>query len=187
VQTERYYFGGTGVAVDTVGPKIIATEDVNLSSSAPTTVRFAVSDNAVTDEGPRLSRAYVVVDGNEADATFVGGDIFRAVVPATSATTFSVCAVDLEGNSGCVEATTSTGEGGGGQGGSGPVGGDSAGGNGAGNTPNNGGNSPQGGGGTDEGSEGGCDCQLPAQRQNGAGAFALLSLALAVGLRRRRV
>jgi MYXO-CTERM domain-containing protein len=186
-QTERFYLGTTEAAIDTVAPVIIGVESVSFSAAEESVVRFAVSDNAVTDEGPRLSRAYVVVDGNEADATFVGGDIFRAVVPATSATTFSVCAVDLEGNSGCVEATTSTGEGGGGQGGSGPVGGDSAGGNGAGNTPNNGGNSPQGGGGTDEGSEGGCDCQLPAQRQNGAGAFALLSLALAVGLRRRRV
>ncbi|MBL8743911.1 MAG: VCBS repeat-containing protein, partial [Myxococcales bacterium] len=130
-QTERYWFGGAGIPVDTIGPKIIATDTVTLSSSASTVVRFAVSDNAVTDEGPRVSRAYVLVGSDEIDATFMGGDLFRAVVPATPETEYVACAVDLQGNisPGCPGGT---GEGGGGPGGGGPGGGSPNGGNGSG-------------------------------------------------------
>jgi MYXO-CTERM domain-containing protein len=185
VQTERYYFGGTGVAVDTVAPKIIATEDVNLSSTAATTVRFAVSDNAVTDEGPRLSRAFVLVGTDEIEAEFMGGDLYRAVIPATPETAFLACAIDREGNvsAGCPGG--GPGEGGGGPGGGGPGGGSANGGNGAGGSPSSGG-SGQGGGGTDSGSDDGCSCEVPAGNAGSTAGLALVGLALAAGLRRRR-
>jgi MYXO-CTERM domain-containing protein len=184
-QTERFYLGMADAAVDTLGPKIIGTEPVTLSSSASTVVRFAVSDNAVTDEGPRLSRAYVLVGTDEIEAEFMGGDLYRAEVPATPIRDFQACAVDLQGNisPGCPGGT---GEGGGGPGGGGPGGGGPAsGGNGSGASPSTGGNGT-GGGGTDSGSEDGCSCEVPAGDGSSTAGLALVGLALAAATRRRR-
>jgi len=183
-QTERFYFGGPDVAVDTRAPRIIATEPVALSSTDPTVIRFAVSDNAVTDEGPRLSRAFVLVGTDEIEATFVGGDLFRAEVPATPVRAFTACAVDLEGNvsAGCPGGT---GEGGGGPGGGGPGGGGpSTGGNGSGASQSSGGNQP--GDSTDSGSDDGCGCEVPSQGNAGTGGLAFAALAVGMALRGRR-
>ncbi len=183
-QTERYWFGGADIPVDTLGPKIIATETVTLSSSAPTTVRFAVSDNAVIDEGPRLERAYVLVGATEVPAKFIGGDLYSAEVPATPETEYVACAVDLQGNvsPGCPGGS---GEGGSGPGGGGPGGGGPAtGGNGAG-AGSNGGNGT-GGGGTDSGSEDGCSCEVPAGNGSSTAGLVIVGLALAAATRRRR-
>jgi hypothetical protein len=141
-------------------------------------VRFRVSDNATTDDGPRLQRAWVVVGGEEIEATYVGGDLFRAVIPPTPETTFSARAEDLAGNA-------SMGGGGGGQGGGGAGGGGTAGdGPGAG-TPGSGGSAAEGGagGGGDTAEDGGCDCASAGRSSSTAWAAGLLLLGLA--LRRR--
>jgi hypothetical protein len=100
-QTERVYFGTA--AVDRRAPRIIAIEPVSLSATADTVVHFAIVDNAVTDDGPRLRRAWIVAGSREIEAHFVGGDLYRALVPATTETKFAVCATDWAGNtiSGC--------------------------------------------------------------------------------------
>jgi MYXO-CTERM domain-containing protein len=177
-QTERFYLGTTSVVVDALAPKVIAVEDVALSASSETVVRFRVSDNATTDDGPRLQRAWVVVGGEEIEATYVGGDLFRAVIPPTPETTFSARAEDLAGNA-------SMGGGGGGQGGGGAGGGGTAGdGPGAG-TPGSGGSAAEGGagGGGDTAEDGGCDCASAGRSSSTAWAAGLLLLGLA--LRRR--
>jgi MYXO-CTERM domain-containing protein len=174
-QTERLYLGTTSVVADTAAAKVIAVEDVALSASSETVVHFRVSDNATSDDGPRLQRAWVEVGGESIDATFVGGDLFRAVLPPTPETTFTVRTTDLAGNG--------TG-GGGGQGGAG--GGGTAGdGPGAGN-PGTGGSAADGGAGGagDGGDEGGCDCQTSRGSSSTGWAAGLFLLGLA--LRRHR-
>jgi MYXO-CTERM domain-containing protein len=148
---------------------------VTLSATDPTTVRFAVSDNAVTDDGPRLSRAFVQVGAAEIEATFMGGDIYRAVIPPTPETTFNPCAVDLAGNAttGCPGGTGEGGGGGGtttgttgtmgpGSGGGSNTGGQNAGGDGS-------------GGGS--GGDSGCSCSVPG---DGRGRSPLLFLGFAL-------
>ncbi len=181
-QTERIFLGTSAVAVDTAAPNVFAIEDVSLPGAGTAVVRFAVSDNAVTDEGARLSRAYVSVGAEQVDATFMGGDIYRAAIMAAPGTMFSACAVDLEGNTGCADGTiTMGGQGGNGAGGGG-AGGGSAGGNGSGGAAGPG---AGGGDGSGDGGESGCDCAVPAGR-SGLRGLMLLGLALgALSLRRR--
>jgi len=179
---ERIYFGSAGISVDTRAPTIVAVEEVAVSPGA--VVRFAVSDSSTTDQGPRLKRAYLKLGTDEVDATFMGGDLFRAVMPAASATTYQVCAVDLRDNEACADAgsttTTSTTNATGAGGSAGP-GGDqtghtSAGSGGAG-----------GGGSADDGSGDGCGCSLPGDASSfHYGVFALAGLGLAAGARRAR-
>lgn len=182
-QLERVYFGNATVAADARPPAITAKEQVTLSSSAETPVRFAVSDNAVTDEGPRLRRAWIMVGGQEVDARFVGGDIYRAVVPATSETTFTVCATDWAGNTteGCSSSggTGGGGQGGGGQGGSGT-------GTGGGGTGTGGAGQGGDAGGPDVGDDEGCGCSVPGDAGRAGQAIAGLALAAALAWRRRR-
>jgi hypothetical protein len=70
-------------------------------------MRFAVSDRTVTDEGPQLARAFAVIDpdgaATEVDAVFMGGDLFRAVLPAADSGTiaYRACAEDRNGNLAC--------------------------------------------------------------------------------------
>ncbi|MFO0616861.1 MAG: VCBS repeat-containing protein [Polyangiaceae bacterium] len=95
---EQVYFGNANVAIDTRAPKIIA-QSATMTSAAEQIVRFRISDNAVTDVGPRLQRAWLKVGLNEIDAKFVGGDVFRAVIPAGAAgTPIVACATDRQGN-----------------------------------------------------------------------------------------
>lgn len=95
---DRVYFGTAAVAVDTRAPKLIA-QSATTTSATETVVRFRLSDNAVTDVGPRLQRAWLKVGVTEIDAKFVGGDVFRAVIPAGAAgTAIQVCATDRQGN-----------------------------------------------------------------------------------------
>jgi MYXO-CTERM domain-containing protein len=106
--TDRLYLGTDLVPVDTVPPLIRAVRAVTTPESgvAPV-VRFAVSDDATSDEGPRLQRAYALVtiggSDQEVPATFVGGDLFRAALPAVTegTVTWSACAVDRQGNAAC--------------------------------------------------------------------------------------
>jgi MYXO-CTERM domain-containing protein len=177
LQLERVYLGTASVAADTRPPAIFAIEPVAPSPSAETVVRFAVADNAVTDEGPRLRRAWIQVGDQQVDARFMGGDLYRAVIPATSATLFTACATDWAGNTtpGC-SGGSGTG-GGGGAGGSGPTG--SGGGTGA-----AGGSENPAGPQVDD--SGGCGCGVPGDAPTAAGALAVALGLLAAASRRRR-
>ena len=200
---ERVYLGSDKVPVDTVAPKIRAVEAVGSPGAADKpVVRFAVSDNATTDTGPRLKKAYVKITAPaaaEVTATFMGGDLFRAVLPAQSdgaLVTFQACATDRQNNDGCSEpktyTVTGTGTGGGGAGGSG-TGGTATGGAGTGGaTGGSGGAAGGAGGSTGTGGfqiedKGGCGCGIPgADPQTGTLAFGIAGLLGALARRRRR-
>ena len=200
-ELEVLYLGTSQVPVDTVAPKIRAVESVPAPSPDDAPVfRFAVSDNTTTDTGPRLQKAYLKVtapSAAEVVASFMGGDLFRAVLPKYAGGTdvsFQACATDRQGNEGCSAAITYTvsgmGVGGGGPGGNGGAGGSGAnGGSGAsgGGAGAAGGSGGSGGGGGDdldlEG--GGCGCSVPGADSK-SGALALGALGLLAALARRR-
>jgi MYXO-CTERM domain-containing protein len=108
---DRLYVGTATAPVDILAPTFRSVESVSgpVAASATPIVRFAVVDNATTDEGPRLRKAWiqVTVGGVKTDvaATFSGGDIYRAVLPAQSAgsvmVSYAACAKDWQGNQGC--------------------------------------------------------------------------------------
>lgn len=106
VQLERLYLGADGVAVDASGPRIFA---IDVTSFWPE-VRFAVQDNATSDEGPRVASVDARLAGADAPlpATFMGGDLYRVVLPE-DATDFDLCATDVVGNLGCVDVSPSGG------------------------------------------------------------------------------
>ncbi len=109
---DEVYFANDQVPVDAQAPKIIVVEQpTGVTPTDEAIVRFAVSDRSVTDEGPRLTRAYAVIDpagaATEVDAPYMGGDLFRAVLPAADGTvTFQACAQDVAGNVGCSDDVT---------------------------------------------------------------------------------
>jgi MYXO-CTERM domain-containing protein len=175
-------------------------------------LRFGVSDNATTDEGPRLKDVFVQMTTVNATseiipARFMGGDLYRAVLPAQSMAgevSYAACAVDRQGNKGCSPTSTyiveggSSGNGGaGGAGGSmGPGGAGGAGGSmgpgggGAGGEgPGSGGGATGTGGASDfelDENEG-CGCSLPGSSEGSVKTAAGVLAALAMySLRRRR-
>ncbi|PCC68724.1 MYXO-CTERM domain-containing protein [Nannocystis exedens] len=106
--SDEVYLAEADDPVDSQPPKLLAVEEVAgpVDVDAAPVVRFAVSDRTVTDEGPRLARAYAVIDPDGAatmiDAAFMGGDLFRVVLPpARGAVVFRVCAEDDNGNTAC--------------------------------------------------------------------------------------
>ena len=191
VQIDRFYLGTANAPVDTVPPRVIVTEPIGgAPPDLDVTVRFAVSDNAVTDVGPRLSRAFVRLDiggqASEVDAWFVGGDLFHAVIPAQAegtTVTYTACAIDRQGNEGCGEEGTfgvNAGATTGSTTGSGSTGSTGSGAGGAGATGAGGGAAP---GEEDEG----CDCRAAGSPSSRSGLAALVALAAgAAALRRRR-
>lgn len=111
--SDEVYLANSGLAVDGSAPLIIAVEDPGpVGAGEEPVVRFAVSDRTVTDEGPQLDRAFAVIDPDGAatpvDATAMGGDLFRVVLPAvdSGSVTFQVCAEDRNANIGCSESQT---------------------------------------------------------------------------------
>jgi len=211
---DRLYLGTPNAPVDVLAPRFRSVENVKgpVAASATPIVRFAVVDNATTDEGPRLRKAWVrvTVGGAMKDvaATFSGGDIYRAVLPAQSAgsvmVSYEACAKDWQGNQGCAPAktyavdaggSTSSASGSTGASGSGGAGGD-------GNTTSSGpftsgsvasgstGAGGQGGAGSAGGNaEGGCGCAVPGSAPSRAPALAglaALGFAALVRARRRR-
>lgn len=109
---DRVFIGSAAQAVDARPPGFRAVEQLaDVAADAAALVRFAVTDNVVTDEGPRLSRAFVrvAVDGGdpvEVEAGFSGGDLFRAELPGQpdgASVEYTVCAVDRAGNEGCAD------------------------------------------------------------------------------------
>jgi hypothetical protein len=207
-QLERVYIGTATAPADTVPPKFRAVETITEANAGDTPViRFAVSDNATTDEGPRLQKAYIKVttpdSSADVPAVFMGGDLFRAVLPAQSMpgeVSYSACATDLAGNNGCAlaktytvkgEMTTSTGTGagGGGTGGGGTSASTGAGtGTGGGASTSAGEGGSGGSSGPDLGDDGGCGCATPGQDNNSSRAAILSGLlgALALVWQRRR-
>jgi MYXO-CTERM domain-containing protein len=173
-ELERIYFGNMAVAVDTVPPSVGATDMTTVGTD--TIIRFAVRDNAVTDEGPRLKRAFLYVDNMAVPARFMGGDLYRAVLPMGAAE-FKACAEDLAGNvtPDCggsnpttTSSTSSTGT-------TSPTTSTTA----QGSTSATTGGGTGGGDGTDDGGEGGCDCSVPGNNtRRDTAAFGLAALAL---------
>ncbi len=109
---DRVFFGTAAQAADATPPTFRAVQtDVAAEPDTDFVVHFAVTDNAVTDEGPRLHAAFARIDAGggpeEIPASFMGGDLFRVVVPGQpDGTTVSIeaCATDREDNEGCAEA-----------------------------------------------------------------------------------
>lgn len=200
---DKVFAGIAPLPVDTVAPKIRAVEAVATPTPSDSpVVRFAVSDNATTDEGPRLQKAYLKItapSASEIKAVFMGGDMFRAVLPAEAggtAVSFEACAKDRQGNEGCSKAFSytvsgsgpaTTGSGGGGNGGSGGAGGGGTGANagtgGAGGTDGTGG---KGGGGGLALEEGGCGCTVPGGGSSSPGSITLAIAGALTALARRR-
>ncbi|MDA8019189.1 MAG: VCBS repeat-containing protein [Thermoanaerobaculia bacterium] len=106
--SDEVYLGNTKVPVDSRAPVIVAVEELDtVDAGVAPPVRFAVSDSHVTDEGPRLQRAYVEIDPTGSpgvvEADFMGGDLFRAELPAEEpgSMSYRVCAEDLRSNGVC--------------------------------------------------------------------------------------
>jgi hypothetical protein len=107
-QLNRVYVGIAPAPVDTRAPVVRFGPVLTSRPGEPAVVVFALSDNATTDSGPRLAPdgAFIEwqVDGGEptrAEATFIGGDLFRADLPALADGAdlqVSVGAIDLAGN-----------------------------------------------------------------------------------------
>lgn len=105
------YFGTAEASADDRAPEIRAQEDVSaVDADSEVVLRFAVRDAVVADSGPRLNRAWaaVTVDGDveEFGARFMGGDLFRVVIPGQAdgvEVEVALCAEDRAGNSGCGE------------------------------------------------------------------------------------
>ena len=109
---DRVFLGTVAQTADVTPPAFRAVQTIDAADpDTEVVVHFAVTDNAVTDEGPRLHAAFlrVTIDGadQEIPASFMGGDLFRAVIPGQAdGTTVDVqaCATDREDNEGCADA-----------------------------------------------------------------------------------
>jgi len=82
-----FYLGNENVGVDTTPPKFRAVETPVAVPGAPTVMRLAVVDAYTSDTGEHVKSVYVsyTVNGGAAKtapAKFIGGDLFRAVIPA---------------------------------------------------------------------------------------------------------
>lgn len=194
---DRVYVGSDAAVVDTTAPRFRAVEQAgNVTPDDAPVVRFAVADNAATDTGPRLQKVYVKItapSASEAGALFIGGDLFRAVLPKQaggSMVSYQACAVDKQGNEGCSAAlsytvsgmgpATSGSGGGGGAGGQGGAGGGSGGAQGG-----AGGNQGGSGGGTLDLDEG-CGCAVPGASSRPDALALGIAGALAAFVRGRR-
>jgi hypothetical protein len=103
-------FKNTSPVVDRNAPVFRKVERPKPVASAPTIVRFAVSDAHTSETGQHLKAATLDVTINGSPMTvpakFIGGDIFRAVVPAQPAGTrleLRPHAIDRAGNSASAE------------------------------------------------------------------------------------
>lgn len=202
--SDEVYLAEESVPTDSVAPVLANVENPGtVPAGTAGIVRFSVSDSTVTDEGPRLNRAWAIVDpdgaATEVDATFMGGDIYRAELPAADegSVSYQVCATDRNDNMGCSETQTydigdepppGTDSGDDDPSGDGPSVDTTQGGNDDTNPPATGSGGTAGGTETDtadadDSGDDGCGCQqTPAPN-----AFGLMLLGLlGLGLRRRR-
>jgi MYXO-CTERM domain-containing protein len=214
---DRIYLGSGASVADTTPPKFRAIETPTPVAGEPTVVRFAVLDSYTSDTGEHVkgvTLSYKVDGGTEetVPATFIGGDLFRAVIPAQAAgaeISFTVSATDRVdelansdaivvniaappiGEGGAAGAETGAGAGAGGTedtAGAPPVGGTSGSGGSGGTT-----STPVGGeGGGSEaeapstGDDDGCDCGIPGAAPRSSGALAALLMVAGFMARRRR-
>ena len=194
---DRVYLGTALAPVDVRPPGFRAVQQVAalVAAGSKQVVRFAVFDNATTDTGPRLQKAYVKMTTSgggaavELPAKFMGGDLFRAELPSQSPgtiVTYEACAKDQRGNVGCAKAKTFAIEGGGSDGGTdggglpGIDGGSSSGSSGPGLTPD------AGDGSSGSSSSGGCGCDVPPTSGDALSALSVIALGAVVASRRRR-
>lgn len=214
---DRIYLGSGASVADTTPPKFRAIETPTPVAGEPTVVRVAVLDSYTSDTGEHVkgvTLSYTVNGGAEetVPATFIGGDLFRAVIPAQAAgaeISFSVSAtdrVDEPANSDAIVVTIAAppaGDGGaaGAESGAGGIadtaGAPSSGGGGTGGSGGKGGSSGstavggEGGGGEEtpapgKGDDDGCDCGIPGSAPSSPGALAALLMAAGFVARRRR-
>lgn len=202
----RLYLGIAPQPADTRPPGFRAVETLKDGVlPGKVRVRFAVTDSATTDTGPRLKQAYLELTGaSKLPARFMGGDLFRAELDVTAGETitYRACAVDVAGNTGCSPFVTFTAAGNPGTGGASSAGsgatsssgasgsggaGGSGGASGSGSSGASGGSGGSGGAGGG-GSAGGCGCAVPGSDGSGAagGALGVVGLALAALSRSRR-
>jgi MYXO-CTERM domain-containing protein len=95
--SERYYHGvtaadGTGAKPDTLPPTFRAIEKPAAVEGEPIVIRFAVRDAVTSETGDHVKNVAVVYStpfgsSGKVAATFIGGDLFRAVIPAQEAKT----------------------------------------------------------------------------------------------------
>jgi MYXO-CTERM domain-containing protein len=204
---DRIYLGSGSSSADTTPPKFRSIEQPLAVSGEPIVVRFAVTDAHTSETGEHVGSvtlSYTLADGGEEEtvpAVFMGGDLFRAVIPAQpagSTVTFAVSATDRVGESASSDPLSVTipeelpGMGGaGGTAGSetapsaaGEVG---VGGSGAAGDPSSAageGGEPAARAATDD--DDGCGCSVPGTVGGRSGAM-LAALAGALLLRRRRL
>ena len=116
-ELNRVYFGNAELPADTRPPSFPAIETFDsVDPGEPLWLHFSIVDSTITDEGPRLDDVSVEVehDGEPVEQVagwFMGGDLFRAELPAAGPgvmVTYRVCAADLAGNSGCSEDSSYT-------------------------------------------------------------------------------
>lgn len=82
-------------------PIFRAVEHPRAAAGAPIVVRFAVSDAHTSETGQAVKAVSLTAFGRELPATFIGGDLYRAVIPPQpSGTSFEVAphAIDRSGN-----------------------------------------------------------------------------------------
>lgn len=111
---ERVYYGAGESKIDTRPPTFRGLETVAPLPETPTVVRFAVKDNVTSDTGSMVKAVgitYSLTGGasKTVKATYVGGDIFRAVIPALPAGSelkYAATATDRAGNAGTSAAKT---------------------------------------------------------------------------------
>lgn len=207
---DRIYLGSGASVVDTTPPKFRAVETPVAIAGAPVVVRFAVVDSHTSETGEHVKLvglSYRADGGTEklVPATFIGGDLFRAVIPAQAAgvqLSFVVTATDHVDETASSEpialevAAPPSGEAGAGGAGGSPVtteeGGEDSGG-----APATGG---IGGGTTSVGGEGGdadgtptpgkgdddgCGCAVPGSVPASRGTLVALLVAAGLLVRRR--
>jgi hypothetical protein len=110
----RVYLGTTDNPVDNRAPVIVAAQKPSAAlPNKDLELRFAVADRVSSDGGPRV-RAFVkvAVDGgmaSEIPARFMGGSLFRAVIPLQkdgASVVVEFCAEDKRTNAGCAPKHT---------------------------------------------------------------------------------
>lgn len=88
---DRVYFGSDNSKPDTIPPAFRAVEEVVAVADEPTVIRFALRDRVTSETGEHVKSvtfSYNTGDDSETlPATFVGSDMFRAVIPAQPAGT----------------------------------------------------------------------------------------------------
>lgn len=209
---DRIYFGSGASGADTTPPRFRAIEAPAAVAGADIVVRFAVIDSHTSETGEHVHGVSLSYRAGSSDeetvaATFIGGDLFRAVIPAQAAgvsVSFSVSATDS------VDQTTTSdpitllvaappsGDGGApsaGHGGAEPdlAGAPSSAGDGTGGTRGGTGgtsSAPGGAGGEDDGAgtkpdDDGCDCGVAGGASRPSTALPVL-LGFGLWLRRRR-